>query len=812
MIHEAALAIPWPLPPETSAQWIAVAVAGGIGLAAAGATMALARRNVRALRQGRAAVRQMAALRQELDETHSLLAAEPQILIVFDMQAAPRLVAATLPPTIGAPTRLESILRFTGWLEPDAAATAGAALAALRNDGLGFTLTARTLAAAFIEIDGHVSGRRLVLKMRDAAARRTDMQQLIARYRSGGEDLASARALMEALPMPLWLRDAAGRLKWANQAFLSAVGASRIEDASADGADILESRHRAAVEQTLRRGEPFQARLQAVVDGERRAFEAIAVPVGRGSAGALIDRASIESAQVEMERQSAGHIRTLDRVSTAIAMFGADRRLTFCNEAFRAFWPMDAAFLTQRPLLPEMLDWLRQRQLVPQQTDYRIWRDSQMRGWSDASVVEDWWHLPNERAVHVVADNRPDGGLTLMFDDVTQRFAMERRYNEMIRVQRETLDALTEAVAVFGSDGRLRLNNVAFAALWEIEPDSLTGRPRIDAIVETVAPAVAEGEGWATARRAIVDVVEARQSFGGEDTLTDGRIIAYAGVPLPDGGMLLTQVDVTASRRAEWMLIERNEALEQAERLQNAFLSHVSYELRTPLTNIMGFSDMLALGVGGELSDQQTGYVDDIRQASTQLLHHINALLDLTIIDAGALELKLVPVALRDIVEKAALGVRERLTRHRLLLDIAMGEDGLLVIADVERLTQVVFNLVSNAIGFSPDGATIVLECHREGEHIAIIVQDEGSGIAEGDQQAVWERFESRPTGVRRRGAGLGLSVAKSIVELHKGSIRLQSAPGRGTRVTVLLPAPPGSDAQRSMPRSALASPPPMRH
>jgi signal transduction histidine kinase len=245
---------------------------------------------------------------------------------------------------------------------------------------------------------------------------------------------------------------------------------------------------------------------------------------------------------------------------------------------------------------------------------------------------------------------------------------------------------------------------------------------------------------------------------------------------------------VSYAKHAERVLIERAEALEAADRLKTAFISHVSYELRTPLTNIIGFSELLASPVAGPLTNKQRDYLNDIRLSGGTLLAIIDDILDLATIDAGTFELKLSPVKVRDVIDQAVQGVDERLRQNKVALDIAVEPGVEEFVADGKRVTQILYNLLSNAIGFSEPGGKITLSCRREDSMIAFAVEDQGVGIPADYQQAVFDRFESRSHGSRHRGAGLGLSIVKSLAELHGGGVTLNSAPGRGTRVTVLLP------------------------
>jgi signal transduction histidine kinase len=744
------------------------------------------------------AAQENAVLRQQLDVAQSVMMAEPQALIVFEGDDAPRLVSHSLDGEAGAPKKLRNLLRFASWLERDAAAEVEKRLARLKSRGEPFTIVGRTLAGAHVEAEGRASGNWFLLKFRDLAGRRLELANLIAQSRTLAEELAAKKALFDALPMPVWFRGPDGKLQWVNRAYVTAVEAARLEDVVAQQSELLESHQRRAVGATLANGETFRKRLYTIVAGERRTFDAIVTPIGRSSAGAVIDVAPLESAKGQLDLQIATQARTLDHVSTAVAIFGIGQRLVFYNRAYRNFWRLDAHWLDGKPTLGEILDRLRQTRQLPEQADFRAWRAAQLKALEakasgikangKAETTEGWWHLPDGRTVHVTTDLRPDGGVTYLYDDVTQMLALESRYNALIKAQRETLDNLREGVAVFGPDGRLRLFNPAFASVWRLKERFLEDHPHIDEVIAQRGVLPLDGEPWEAMREAVTGVYDKRHSFEGQTGLSDGNAIAYAGVPLPDGGTLLTYIDITDSKRAERALVERNEALEAADRLKNAFLSHVSYELRTPLTNIIGFAELLASPHTGRLAPKQAEYLDDIRASSMTLLAIINDILDLAVIDAGRLELKLAPVSVREVIDAAELGVRERLNQAGLKLEIQSAPDVGVIIADGQRLTQVLYNLLSNAIAFSTEGSIITLSCKREGDMLSFSVQDTGCGIPEEYQDAVFERFESRGRGAARRGAGLGLSLVKSLVELHGGAVSLRSTPGAGTTITVQLP------------------------
>jgi len=731
-------------------------------------------------------------LNGELGAAHALLNSERQAIITWEHGSdSPRLMTYTLPPELGVPVQLRRMSRFASWLERESALALEGSVAALRESGEVFNQVLTTAAGANIEVEGRPSGPFIVLRFRALREHGEERAQLMARLRETEDSLSAFRALVQALPMPAWLRDGEDRLTWVNSAYVAAVDAGSAQEVTDGQVELLEARQRSQIDKTLASGKVFRERLQTIVGGERRSYDTVALPAGPSGGGVAIDVAPLESARGELDRQMAAHARTLNRVATGVAIFATDRRLSFYNESFASLWDLPPAWLDQRPSLGEILDRLRAERLLPEQIDYRAWRARQTAAFDNAAqddMQEDWWHLPDGRAIHVAADQRPDGGVTFLYDDVTERLALESSYNALIHMQRETLDHLREGVAVFGSDGRLQLFNPAFEQIWGLDEAFLKNAPHVDEVMGACAPRLADPAPWERTRAAVTGMDEERSGFDGHMTLEGGAEIAYAGIPLPDGATMMTYADITDSKRVEQALIERNEALEASDRLKNTFISHVSYELRTPLTNIIGFSELLGEPHVGELNDRQRDYLGDIRSSSQTLLAIINDILDLATIDAGALELKTREADVREIIRAAELGVKERIAAERITLDIDIAPDVESVVADDKRVTQILYNLLSNAIGFSGEDGAISLTCRREGDMIAFSVQDTGCGIPEEFRDSVFQRFESRPQGSQHRGAGLGLSLVKSLVELHAGQIDLHSEPGTGTTVTVLLP------------------------
>jgi signal transduction histidine kinase len=744
---------------------------------------------MRAKREERRAVAEVSGLKRNLAAADSIIRAEPQILLFWEQNQPLRVVAHTLKGIPGLPDTPERFLRFGQWLEPASAAALKPAIDALFTAGHPFNLIVRTIAGGHVEAEGRTAAGRAVLRFRDVAGHRDEVARILAQHQRLAREVRASRALLDALPIPVWLRAKDGRLTWVNNAYVRAVEAKSRAEVQERQIELLEQRQRRAAARVLARGESYRGRLPLIVGGERRPYDVTMLPFEDATAAAAVDVLAIEKTQGELERQAVSYDRTLDRVATAVGIFNAAQQLVFFNEAYRKLWQLDEAWLKTRPTEGAVLDRLRELGRLPQVVNYAEWKTKILSGYGDAAAEDDTWLLPDGRTLKVLTEKRSDGGVTYLFVDETERLALERDYNVLIDVQRETLDSIKEGVAVFGTDGRLKLFNTALAEIWQLSRRVLAEEPHIDDFIAEASERYDDQATWTRLSRAVTSFTEQREEFGGQMLRPDGTIIDYVAMPLPDGATLMTFADVTDAKRYERALEERNDALVAADRMKNAFISHVSYKLRTPLTSIIGFGEMLSSPQVGPLNAKQQEYLGDIASSSKELLAIIDDILTLATIDAGTMELKQGRIDVAAVIDAAILGVREAAQRARLSLHIMVADDATQFIGDESRVRQILFNLLSNAVAFSKPGDTIAISCRREGPMLVFTVEDQGVGIPKEEQWKVFDRFESRSQGSGHRGAGLGLSIVKSLVELHGGTVSLESEPGRGTRVTVRLPA-----------------------
>jgi len=726
------------------------------------------------------------SLQSEADRFRALLFAEPQILISWAAGDNRPEVSGDISLLTSQETP-QPILGFGTWLPPEQARQMDHAIDALRESGEGFLLNLTTSNGNAVEAMGRAIGGQAIVRIRELSGLRRELAETNLRHKALLEETEMLRGFAAAAPWPIWTKRAGGSLLYANAAYARATEAANGTDAIDRNLELLDSGDRGDMDRALNERAAFSARLPIVVGGERRFYDVHARNVGDGSVGIAIDASEATALSAALVRMAEAHRRTLDQLSSGVAVFDGQRRLAFYNDSYRRLWDLDRAFLDSNPDDSSVLDRLRAARKLPEQPDFRAWKARLHEAYRAVEPDKDTWYLPDGRALSVVTTPNPEGGVTYLFDDVTESLDLARRFDGLIRVQRETLDNLAEAVAVFGSNGRAQLFNPAFARTWKLSPEALREQPHIETVEAWCKPLFDDAATWRTIREAITRI-ENRVEVPLKLERKDGSVLDCMTMPLPDGATMLTFQDISDTENVERALRERNEALETADQMKVDFVHHVSYELRSPLTTIIGFAHLLNDPTTGPLVPKQADYLNYITTSTNSLFALINNILDLATIDAGAMTLELGPVDIRKTIDNASEGIQDRLARDRIRLKVEVDPNIGTFVADGSRVVQVLYNLLANAVGFSPQNSTITLSARRTEHNVVFAVTDLGPGIPADVKDKVFDWFESHSNGSRHRGAGLGLPLVKSFVELHGGRVRVDSIVGRGTTVTCDFP------------------------
>ncbi|WP_114951329.1 sensor histidine kinase [Sphingosinicella terrae] len=673
----------------------------------------------------------------------------------------------------------------------DEAAVGGTVHTTLRPPG-----SARTLRIEGGPAPAAFPGGAAVLWFFDVSEIEAQATTLRARLERRSAALEALSRLIELAPFPMWHRGPDLSLAMVNGAYVAAVEASDAATVVAEGTELLEDVGSqvalAAAGEARERQEPVQRTVPVTIAGERRMMRIVEVPLGNsGVAGYAIDVEDQEEARAELARFARAQRDMLDRLSAGVAQFARDRSLIFFNQPFARLFSLPGDFLADRPEFDRLIDAMREAGHLPEVRDFPEWKNEH-RAWftSGLSADEEDWLLPGGKHLRVVAQPLPDGGLLLIFEDRTEQIQLASARDTLLRVRSATLDNLFEAIGVFASDGRLSLWNQRFMQLWGFDEEQLVQHPRVDALTPHLAARLKQPKHAGLVRELVRSATQERKQRSGRVAMVDGREFEFAAVPLPDGAALFTMLDITDSRKVESALRDRNEALEEADRLKTAFVSNMSYELRTPLTSIAGFAEMLAGGYAGALPPTAAEYVAAIMDSVGRLGILIDNVLDLTQSDTGALLLAEDEVDLATLCQEAAAAIREGAGRKEIALVAEIDASVGLVIGDPRRLSQALGNILGNSLAYTERGGRVLLRADGDREEARIVVSDNGHGISPADLGKVFDRF-SRTMEARTENAatvGLGLPLAKQFVEAHGGSISLESRPGQGTTVTVTLP------------------------
>jgi signal transduction histidine kinase len=608
---------------------------------------------------------------------------------------------------------------------------------------------------------------------------------------------AALAGLIEAAPLPMWHRRPDMRLHFVNHAYVNAVGANDGLHVVEEGLELLEPENGKSPSDWAVEAAAADVRRERVVsatlNGERRQLRVFDIPLGQsGVAGLAIDVQDLIDARSEAKEMADAQRDLLNMMSAGVAQFDARHVLSFANLPFQSLFTFRDQWLSEKPEFARVLDRMRENGKVPEVRDFPAWRQEREDWFRSSDPTEENWLLPDGTHLRVLAQPIPDGGLLMIFEDRTEQAQLASARDILLRVRTATFDNLFEAIAVFSADGRLSIWNRLFAETWELNDELLLQHPRLDELLPSLARHLQKPLQISILDELIRTTSSNRERHKSKAVFADGRMFQIATIPLPDGNTLFTMLDMSNNLKIEQALRDRNSALQEADAIKGKFLANMSYEFRTPLTSISGFADLLKAGIAGELSDQAKEYVEAILQSADRLSEQINTVLDYSQIEAGALPLAReqtdVPTLVAQIVDSKAAMAQATEVDLQVDLDNGAGEMAL----DPKRVTQAVGQVLDNAIRYNESGGQVVMVARWQGDALELVVSDNGPGMREADVLRV-SSDNAVPKNADSNGSitqGLGLPLARQIIESHGGTLQLHSAPGEGTTVIMVLPRP----------------------
>ena len=605
-------------------------------------------------------------------------------------------------------------------------------------------------------------------------------------------DFAALVGLIEAAPMPMWFRGPDSKLRLVNRAYVDAVGANDAEEIVRKQIELIEEIDGLGpaqiASQAAQQGMAAERIVPATANGQRRAYRVSDLPLGKeGVAGYAIDIEDMEQQAREFRAFRDVQRTMLDQLSVGVAQFDTTQKLVFANKPFLRQFDLTFASIKEGLPFDRFLSDAREKRRTPEVRDFPAWRSEQLARFEARDTQEDAWPLPDGTHLRIVAQPMPDGGLVIIAEDQTEQLALSATRDTLLRTRTATLDSLFEALAVFAPDGSLQLWNRSFAGTWGLAEDQLDSHPSADELLKLIASNLARPNKVKAIGEIIRTATLDRKEKGGRVELADGRTLEFAGVPLPDGNGLLTVLDITDSQKAENALRERNVALEEADAVKTRFLANMSYEFRTPLTSIGGFAELIQSGAAGPVSDQLKDYTSAILESVERLTEQVENVLDLSQSEAGLLPLSMERVELLPFVTEVVRGREEAINAGGITLDLR-GNSGGAIEADKRQLARAIGHLVDNAIAATPNGGKILVDVARGKNGARIVISDNGAGMSQQDLARAVGGIDELEEGSNEKRQGLGIPLARQLVEAHGGTLTMESEEGAGTTAIIRLP------------------------
>ncbi len=624
-----------------------------------------------------------------------------------------------------------------------------------------------------------------------------DYDQLKSLQQTHGDSALLTHKFFDQSGLCFWLTDLKGKLVWANSDYIRSVGGEGLAEVLKKQIILLPETQEFIKPLAENKCTQCNQSFYVSINGKRCYLDCLAVKDQSFIFFLAIDRTEEQLSKKEILNYKKTHDAVLNSLNEAALVFDSNKKLRFYNHSFVKMFDFQEQDLDHHIFHGDLLDRLREARFLPDQEHYEQWKLSQLNRYEtvqENSEEDELWNLPDGRMLKITHMLYPMGGLLLLFDDITNQINLEARYNTLIKVQTATLDKLNEGIAVFKSDGCLKLYNKSLLEVWRVENNEFHEGMDFDVFAKICSKYYYQSEFWQNLKVRITDPnPEIRQHISGEIQTSDDRFLSYFSRPLPDGATILSWDDITQTRQVEHVLRERAEALEEAGRIKSNFIGHMSYHLRSPLQTILGYSDIL-LNKKQLMCEENQNELQkaealrpllSIQEATQTLTKIIDDIFDIAAIEADAMEIELELVNLYDLLKDSLSYVTTRVEQSCIMFVLECDKNIGKVYADQKRLKQIVHNLLLNAVSFMPAHreGKIILGAERKKGEFCFWVRDTGIGISTEKQGKIFESFVSEQGGV-----GLGLSLVRHFVELHKGWVEFESEAGEGACIICHFP------------------------
>lgn len=616
--------------------------------------------------------------------------------------------------------------------------------------------------------------------------------KLLARLKTTyAQELRTFANLMDEITFPIWQRDKNSNIIYCNNRFCEVTNETRENITKKDNIELFRDA-KSVADRALKTGQIQVLEQNIVINGNNALNQIVEIPVNdanseygakNGTIGFALNFVELQNTRERLKLNIELQKRLLDSLNSAVAIYGINQKLEYYNSAFVELWKFDEDWLKTYPTYGEIIESLRERRKLPEQADFGSFkRDNLGYFYNLISKKEDYYYLADGKVLKVIIIPYQNRGLLFYYDDLTTQLSLERSYNTMVSVQKYTLDNLNESVAVFGEDGKLELYNPNFSGMWNFADSFLKSEPHVNNILDNMMPFYSAEE-YKAFHDEFLNLLNSRSYSERKLNRNDGKILLERFTPLPSGSTLITYFDITDKERVEKSLIAEKRAYEEADKIKTNFLSNVSYELRSPLTSIMGFAEMMLMVYGKNLDDKSKEYTTAILDSSLKLKNLIDNIIDVSSLDAGYVSLTVNKVSLHEITEDVFAFVNPILESKNIKIQTDVVVSPIALKADKNRLRQAIKTLFEYIILSSKPDDLIEFKISKQGLKTCFEISNKNLYIAETETNSLFDKFYKLQSS--NTNSGIAMHIAKKIIELHSGNLDFVSSDKYGSKFKI---------------------------
>jgi signal transduction histidine kinase len=605
------------------------------------------------------------------------------------------------------------------------------------------------------------------------------ISKLEEKFLESEEMVATLSEILNTLPMPAWKRNEKLNITYCNKAYsdILDIPAKKIlqNNIPLIPGTLFGQGHSLA--ENARKCEKNQSISQTVtIKGIRKKlFICENHAANKSLIGFAINVTEEEKLSTNLDKVISANYEVLENLSTAIAIFGGNTKLLFFNSSYQKLMKLDAGWLHSNPSYSEILDECRNNRNLPEYADFQAFKKDQLTMFNSVTrMVSDLIHLPNGKTLKFLVAPYPLGGLLFIYEDVTDSLILQRKNNTLLAVQKETIDHLHEGIIVYGSDNRIKIVNNSVMKMWNIKDKTsidIIGM-HLAEMLEHMKEMLRYDFDWEEFKITTLSNLTDRIAKSGKLIRNDNSVILFSYIPLPDGAHMMSCADITDSYVVEKAVMEKNNAIEEANKLKYEFISSISAELKEPINSLIGFTELLSLQYYGTLNEKQQEYCEYILDSSKQLHQLVNNLLEMVLIDNGVEGLESCEFVMSEAINEI-LATLENRTKEKGVEILTHYEDkNIEFIGDRKRIKQCFFNIFINFAQITSANEILEIRTLIENENLKIVIKhsDSSKGIDSknhnnGEKNAS-KVIESRTA---------SMSMVKSIIDMHGGTFNITS-------------------------------------